>query len=395
MVVPSNFLTPAATLTNPFPTGILAPVGSSQGLATFNGQTISFMNPDIKDPYSIRWNVGVQHTFGKDFLLEVMYLGNHSVHLPIAVTQLDVIPRQFLSTLPTRDQNLINSLTATVTNPLSGLIPGTSLSSSTTTAEQVLSVFPQYPAGEASGSTGVIEQNLSAGSSYFESLNLRVEKRLSHGLSIIGNYIYSKLMEQDSWLNDTDVRPEKRISPFDHPNHFVLAASYELPIGRNRLVNLQSRWANAFLGGWLLNGIYTAQTGAPLLWTNGSSTTPGDYVYFGGPLDLNDRQVNGAAFNAAVFDTKSADQYQYHIRDMSTTFGNLRQDGIDNLDASLLKSFYFTERIYFQLRLEAFNVINHPTFSAPNTTVTSTSFGLITAQANLPRQIRLGARLVW
>lgn len=71
------------------------------------------------------------------------------------------------------------------------------------------------------------------------------------------------------------------------------------------------------------------------------------------------------------------------------------QDGINNLDASLLKSFRFTERTYFQLRFESFNIVNHPAFSAPNTTATSTSFGLITAQANLPRQIQLGARFVW
>ena len=51
--------------------------------------------------------------------------------------------------------------------------------------------------------------------------------------------------------------------------------------------------------------------------------------------------------------------------------------------------------MYFQLRLEAFNAVNHPVFAAPNTTVTSTSFGQITAQANLPRQIQLGARFVW
>ncbi|HLH40441.1 MAG TPA: carboxypeptidase-like regulatory domain-containing protein [Bryobacteraceae bacterium] len=395
MIVPSNFLSPSATLSNPFPGGIQRPVGSSQGLATFLGQTVSFFNPSMASPYAMRWNFGVEHTFGKDLLIEVMYEGNHAVHLPIAVTQANIIPRQFLSTLPVRDQNLINALTATVPNPFAGLEPGTSLNTSTTTAAQLLSKYPEFPAGEASGSTGVIEQNLTQGRSYFESLNARVEKRLSHGLSLIGAYIFSKLIEQDSWLNDTDPVPEKRISPFDHPEHFVVGATYMLPIGKGKLVNLQSRWMNMLLGGWNVNGIYTYQTGAPLLWTNGSSTNPGDYVYLGMPLTLNPRQVNGDAFNVSAFDTKSADQFQYHIRTFATAYSNLRQDGINNFDASLLKSFYFTEKAYFQLRLEAFNVLNHPAFSAPNTTVSSTSFGLITAQANLPRQIQLGARLVW
>jgi hypothetical protein len=396
LIVPTNNLAPSATLSNPFPNGISSPVGSTQGLSTFLGQTVSFLNPEMKDPYSIRWNFGVQHTFNKDLLLEVMYMGNHAVHLPISVTQLNVIPRQFLSTLPTRDQTLITTLTnPNAANPLAGLEPGTSLNSATTSVAQLLATYPQFPVGSASGSTGVIEQNLSRGSSYFESLSVRLEKRLSYGLSLIGNYMYSKLIEQDSWLNDTDPVPEKRISPFDHPQHFVVGASYELPVGKGKLLNTNSRWMDLAFGGWVVNGIYTYQTGAPLLWVNGSTTTIGDYVYSGTPIVLDPRQVNVPAFNISAFDIKSADQFQYHIRTFATTYGNLRQDGINNFDASILKNFRITERSYFQLRGEAFNIPNHPTFAAPNTTATSNSFGVISAQANLPRQIQLGARLVW
>jgi hypothetical protein len=96
-----------------------------------------------------------------------------------------------------------------------------------------------------------------------------------------------------------------------------------------------------------------------------------------------------------VFDTASATQLEYHIRTFSTTFPNLRQDGINNFDSSLLKRFNFTERMYLQLRLEAFNVINHPTFAAPNTQATSASFGIINTQANRPRTIQIGARFVF
>jgi hypothetical protein len=395
MVVPTNYLSPSATLSNPFPSGILQPVGSSQGLGTFLGQTVSFLNPNMESPYSLRWDIDLQHTITPNLLLEVAYMGNHSVHLPISVTQLNVIPRQYLSTLPVRDQTVVNELTATTPNPFAGLLPGTSLNSANVTVAQLLSAYPEFPAGEDSGSTGVIEQNLTAGSSYFESLNVRLERRLSHGLSVIGNYMYSKLMEEDDWLNDTDLAPEKRVSPFDHTHHFVFATSYELPIGKGHALALNSRLANALLGGWVVNGIFTWQTGAPLLWTNGSTTSIGDYVYFGQPLDLNARQVNGPAFNTSAFDAKSADAFQYHVRTFSTTYGDLRSDGINNLDFSMLKRFEITESKYFQLRFEAFNLMNHPTFSAPNTTAANSSFGLITAQANLPRQIQLGARFVF
>jgi hypothetical protein len=398
LLVPSNYLTPSATLSSPFPNGITRPAGSSAGLSTFLDQTVSFLNPKVHNPYSERWNFGFQHSLTKDTVLEVVYIGNHSVHLPIPTTQLNIIPRQFLSTLPTRDQTLINTLTGTVTNPFAGLIPGASLNSATTTVAQLLSAYPQFPIGEGSQSAGVIEQNANLGSSFFESVNVRVEKRLSHGLSLIGNYIRSKLIEEDSWLNDTDLSPEKRISPFDHPNHFVLAAVYALPVGRGKLLNIQPRWADLALGGWVLTGIYTFQTGQPINWVNGSTTTPGDYIYNGGNLALNPRDVaspTATAFNTTDFVTASASQLQYHIRTFSTTFPNLRQDGINNFDTSLLKRFNITERMYFQLRLEAFNVINHPTFAAPNAQATSASFGLITSQANRPRTLQIGARFVF
>ena len=150
--------------------------------------------------------------------------------------------------------------------------------------------------------------------------------------------MYSRLIEQDTWLNDTDPEPEKRISPFDHPHHFVVGRSYALPMGKDRAVNLNSRWANALLGGWILNGIYTSQTGAPLVWANGSTTSIGDYVYFGGPLNLTEPGEWRSRSILPSSTPKSADQFQFHIRTFSTTFPNLRQAGINNLDASLLKS---------------------------------------------------------
>jgi hypothetical protein len=397
-VVPSNFLAPSTTISNPFPNGITRPTGSAAGLSTFIDQTVSFLNPKVQNPYSLRWNFGFQQTISKDTVLEVVYLGNHSVHLPIPTTQLNVIPRQYLSTLGTRDQTLISGLTATVANPFSGLLPGTSLNTPNTTVAQLLSIYPEFPAGSGSQSAGVIEQNANLGSSFFESVNVRVEKRLSHGLSLIGTYIHSKLIEEDSWLNDTDLSPEKRISPFDHPNHFVTAAVYSLPVGKGKLLNLDKHWADMAFGGWVLTGIYTFQTGQPINWVNGSTTTPGDYIYYGGNVAVNPRDVaspTATAFNTTLFNTVSAQQLQYHIRTFSTTFPNLRQDGINNFDSSLLKRFNFTESTYFQLRLEVFNVVNHPTFSAPNTTATNASFGVITAQSNRPRTIQIGARFVF
>jgi hypothetical protein len=393
----NNYLTPLATLSNPFPSGFLSASGNSLGLLTFAGQNVTFLNPVAKSPYSLRWNFDVQHSLTPNLMLEVAYIGNHSVHIPINFTQLNGIPRQFLSTLGTRDTNE-NFLTASTANPFSGL--NTTQNTATTSAAQLLARFPEFPVGDSStgwsGGSGIVEQNLNDGRSYFDSLNVRIEKRYSHGLTLVGNYIYSRLMERVSWLNDSDPAPEKRVSPVDHPQRFVVAMTYELPVGKGKALNVNNGFANAILGGWLLNNVYTYQMGAPIIWNNGSTSSPGDYVYFGtAPIDVHNRQVNGTAFNVGDFATSSANAFQYHIRTFSTTFSNLRADGINQYDPSISKRFMFTEKASLQLRVEAYNVLNHPVFAAPSTTATNAAFGTITATANRFRTIQVGARIVF
>jgi len=292
-----------------------------------------------------------------------------------------------------------NYLTSSVANPFSGL--ECSSNGSTTTPAQLLAQFPEFPVGDSAsgwnGSGGVLEQNLNVGSSYFHSLNLRLQKRFSHGLSFVTNYVYSKLIEQVSWLNDSAPTPEKRISTIDHPQRIVLAMSYEVPFGRGRAHGIQSRFLDALAGGWIVNNVFTWQIGAPIAWENGSSNSPGDYVYFGAPIDLNNRAVGPGqkAFNTSGFDTAAAYALQYHIRTFSTTFSDLRTDGILQWDPSLLKRFEITEKVNFQLRFEAYNALNRPTFAAPSTTASNSAFGTITATANRFRTIQLGARLVF
>src|SRR5207244_808206 len=101
------------------------------------------------------------------------YVGNHGVHLPVYVTQLNGIPAQYLSTSPVRDQNTITALTASVANPFSGL--ASSQNTSSASVAQLLAHFPQFPVGTGSGGTGVIEYNNTIGSSYYQALNVRVQ----------------------------------------------------------------------------------------------------------------------------------------------------------------------------------------------------------------------------
>ncbi len=233
----------------------------------------------------------------------------------------------------------------------------------------------------------MFEQGAGAGSSSFHSLDVRAQKRFTNGLTFIQNFIWSKEIERVSYLNDSDFAPEKRISSDSRPLREVIAAVYELPIGKGKAFDFHSRLADTMIGGWTVNTNITFQSGPPLSW--------GNVIYYGGPLNYNAHQPDGYAFNTTQFNTVASQQLVFNIRSFSTMFNNLRRDPTKNLDLSLLKNFHFTEQAYFQLRFESFNTTNRVGFAAPQLSPTNASFGVIGAQANTPRRIQIGARLVW
>jgi hypothetical protein len=330
--------------------------------------------------------LSVQRQLPKDMVVELAYIGNHAVRLfggtSASGKQLDYIPASYLSTSPFRDQATIDYLSALVPNPFANLLPGTGLNGSTVSRQQLLMPYPEF--------TGITLQGPNAFSSYFESADVRIEKRYSHGITMLANFTYSKLISQDTYKNDTDLAPEKRVAADDRPLRFVLSGSYQLPFGKNKRFDLHSSLGNRIVGGWVLNSIYTNQIGAPLTFGN-------NLIYFGGPLHNNPHPSNLDApiFDITRFDTKSADQLGSNIHTFGTRYGSLRQDGADNVDLSLIKNTPINDRVNFQLRFEAFNAFNRPEFDAPNLSATSSAFGKITTQPNLPRSIQMAARLVW
>ncbi len=382
----NNYLSPATTLSNPFPNGISAQT-SANGSGTFLGQSITFFNPDVLNSYSVRWNLGIQRQIPGQIVVEVAYIGNHAVHLPFS-TNLDYVPRQYLSTSIYRDaadSAVISSLGATVPNPFQGLLPNTvSLGTSTTTSrQQLLLPFPQY--------TGITQQYTNAGESYYNSLNIRMQKRFTHGLVLIENFTYSKLIERVSYLNPSDPAPEKRVGGDSRPLRESIALSYTLPFGKGKRFNLTNPILNGAFGGWAANGAIILQSGPPISW--------GNVVYLGGPLNLTahpkDPRAPGAAFDVTQFYTTSGLQPASNIITFDTYFNNLRRDPTKNADLSMLKKFTFAERRYLEIRFEGFNITNRVTFAAPSTSATSTAFATITSQANTPRRIQMGARLVF
>ena len=408
----NNYLTSASTLSNPFPTGFTPPPGASGGASTFLGQAISFLAPVEHDPYSERYDLGVQRSLTNSTLLEVLYVGNHSLHLPVATQNLNAVKDQYLSFGPYRNQNLATEYAATVANPFAGLLPnGGTANGSTVPLSNLLVPYPQF------GTNAVTEENQTIGQSYFNSAIVHIEQRAKHGLTLTANYSFSKLIEADTFLNDEDTVVNRRISPFDHTHHFTTGATYELPFGKGKALSFGgSKLANEILGGYVVNAIYQIQTGPPVEFSADIPLAPGATLASisnaprnTSPTGSGDPALNTAAFvtgNSTTCPTPGAcngdvfinGQYTFHYRTLPQTISTVRGDGFNNLDASLLKNFAFTEKTYIQLRFETFNTLNHPVFATPNvSSATASNFGYITAVAanSQPRQVQLGARIVF
>jgi hypothetical protein len=374
----NGFLSPNATLTNPFPAGIQQPTGSSLGLGTFLGRGVQFQNSNAESQYSARWQISVQRELSKSTVLELSYMANKAIRLPVDY-QANGIPVELLSTSSSRDQAVINTLTANVANPMAGLIPGTTLNGSLVARNQLLRAFPHF--------TGVNAQRLNDGSSHYHALQARLERRFAAGFQIMGNYQWGKIMERRSRLNDLDPFLEKRLAAEDRPHRLVVSGSWELPFGKGKahLTNVPG-YVNQIVGGWNINGILTLQPGAPLTW--------GNVIYLGGPLNF-DAHNPDRTFDTTQFNRVAAQQLDFNRRTLSSRFNDARADGVNQIDFSVIKAFPIFERLNMTYRCEFFNLTNTPIFSGPQLAPTNTNFGLITNQANQPRRIQMALRLVF
>jgi len=139
-----NFTT---TLSNPWPTGILEPIGSSLGPQTYLGQAVTFFHTSPVPSYAQRWQVGIQRELPHGIVVEATYVGNRGTHIEIN-RNLNVTPQQYLSKSPVRDQTTINYLTALMKNPFYGVtLPAgatSTFTSSTIARERLMRPFPQF-----------------------------------------------------------------------------------------------------------------------------------------------------------------------------------------------------------------------------------------------------------
>jgi len=395
-----NGLTFTSTLANPFPTGFTQPTGSSLGLQTFLGQSITFQTPSPQIPYNMRWSFGIQHQFGS-WLAALDYVGNHGVHVPVQ-RDYNAIPRQFLSAINNGyDKPTFDRLNGNITNPFNGVIPSTAtLGSTRTTVAQLLKPYPEF--------TNVTTY-LNNGMSIYHGLQAQLNRRFQSGLSLTTSFTWSKTLDASQYLNSSDTSLWYGISQLDRTFRFATSFLYELPFGRGRRFAHDNAIASAIVSGWQVQGVYQVQSGQPLNFNPGN-TSP---IYNGdNPVDsawgrsAYKKSIPGAGKAGFWFDRTNWLQTtsgcnsgvctnvlpnQYQIRTFPIRFSGLRSDFLNQFDLGVQRNFPLWRESQLQFRVEAINALNHPVYTAPNTDWTSSSFGQITTQANQPRVYQFGA----
>jgi hypothetical protein len=270
-------------------------------------------------------------------------------------------------------------LTAQLANPFFGLNP---VYPKTIAVADLLRPYPEF------GDINITEP---IGYSWYHALQVRSEKRFSHGFSAGLGYTWSKNMEATSFLNAGDPTVTHSISQYDRPQRINVSAIYELPFGRGKAMGSHVvKGVDYIIGGWQLNSIFTHQSGAPLGFGN---------VIFNGDIHSialpSDQRSVSQWFNTAGFVTASSQQLADNLRTFPLYLAGVRGDGQTMWDLSLFKRFPVRERMNLEFRFEGYDILNHPNFSDPNTTVTSSAFGTVTSQAGLSREFQGALRLTF
>ncbi len=375
-----NGLTYVATTANPFPNGLLPPRGPAGGLTTNLGQGIDFHNPGRKHAYAQRWSFGVQRLLPEQFLVEASYVGNRGTRLGVD-REFNAIPAQYLSRSPVRDQPTIDFLSQTFPSPFFGIDPiyGKNISRA-----NLLRPYPHF---------GAIGTEDPAGYSWYHSMQVRAEKRFSHGYTLQVSYTFSKLMEATTFLNDSDAMPYESIGSLDRPHRLTASGIWEIPVGKGR--RFGGSWpaaVNFILGGWQLGGIVTRQSGAPLGF--GNAIFLGDIKDI--PLPKSERDVDRWFNTEAGFNRNSKEQLSYNLRAFPLRFSGIRGDDQRSWDFSIVKDFPLgRERVKMRFRADVYNAWNQTNFNDPNTSPTNSAFGRITGTAGDARNWQLSLRLLF
>ncbi len=296
------------------------------------------------------WNFSIERQLPGDIGITAAYVGTHGLHLY-------------------RDLQLNQSLPG----------PG--------------AIGPRLPFYSVAPNIPTVDQRNGDGTSHYNALQVKAEKRFSKGFFFLASYTWSKTMDNTTnilypWNDKLNYALSQGFKLVDIPQNLVLTYNYELPFGKGK-----SGAAGYLLSGWSVNGITTFQSGQPLLITVASN------------LLNNNSGSNYANITCTSVATPKTVQQWFNTGCFAAppayTFGNsgvghVRGPGIQNWDFSLAKETRLGAEAR-RLRIEAdfFNLFNNPHFSNPNSTVGNSNFGTISSDRLPPRLIQIGAKVVF
>jgi hypothetical protein len=341
-------------------------------------------SPDNRVPYAEHYNLSIERQFGSNTLLSVSYVGSQA-HRLLVVEEAN--PGNPALCLSVSQPSEVLSGTATCG-------PYAETGSFVTSSGQTINV--RGPLGPNFGSD---TYQKTVGNSAYNALEVNLRHSGAH-TEFLAGYTYSKSLDLSSNLgeevNPFDPQLTRAISAFDMKHNFVVSYKVDLPFWR--IFQHPSRLTND----WSLSGTTRFSTGLPVtLYNNTDTSLLGTYAngvnnnlldepnFTPGPLDINNNPRNGApAFNASLFSIPLLGQLGTSPRRFF--YG----PGINNFDLALLKTLNFAESKSLQIRLEAFNALNHAQFYGPgsvNGNINSPNFGQI-VNAAAPRILQVGAK---
>jgi hypothetical protein len=393
-------LTPAGSVSNPFPTGIAQPVGNTRGLLQQAGGTVHFVDQTKEAGRVQQYSVDVQRELPWALTLTVGYIGSRSDRLTVGGTADATVN---INQLPVEALALGAGLQQLVPNPFFGLADAGALGRQATIARgQLLRPYPQF--------LDVLAHQVSAGKARYNAGVVKLERRPGDGFGFRASYTYSRAM--DNIFGESNYYADRTATPLDNyaldgeyalaindiPHRLLVAPTWELPFGAGRRWLSGGGLIDAVFGGWSITGISTWQSGFPsaIVQSNNNIGTLGgrqrpnlvagvEAATSGDPSD----RVNGW-FNADAFALAAPFTLGTAPRTLA-----VRGPGQFNVDLSIAKTVQVTSGLRAMLRVEAINATNTPKFRSPDLNFGSSTFGRITAQAGFARQLQVMARFFW
>ena len=413
-----NFTVPYS-LSNPFPNGLIpifttAPAGAANNL----GISISTVQHSQRTPTTYNYNFGLEYELPHQVVVSAGYVGSRGLFLPFGSVDQNMLD---LGTIAQYGDSLcfIFNPSCGIPNTWEAIQPSTNAWYGQSTVPQwmALEKYPQF--GNGGFASGVSTSGYPAGDSEYNSLQTKVQKRLTGHFTTLATFTWAKLITDDGnpplgfvgthngsvqdWRN---LAYEHSISPQDLKYSFTGQASYDLPIGTGRAINLHGV-ANAIAGGWTTNGILYFSTGVPIHSPgSGNPLTPfnqrSDMICDpsqGAPHTVNDW------FNINCFvqpgSENGGNPNPYIPGNAPTYLGNVRTRGARNLDLSVYKTFKFAETKALRFDISGYNMTNYAQYGYPSVNSVvgvaseGQSFGVISNNVNTPRQFQFGARFTF